>query len=109
MSLNFETPGVWQDDLLWCPSQCYLEIWIEDTPFVIYLRWRSSDPWTLSLIEGVTLTDFVLDDNGEWIDIDDFEYTTEQDDLEIVHSRALESINRYFENIKQRNDENKPE
>ena len=41
----------WEDDLIWCPSQCYKKIEIDGRQFVIYLRWRWNDPWTADLVE----------------------------------------------------------
>ncbi len=41
----------WQDDLIWCPSQCYKKIEMGGRQFVIYLRWRWNDPWTADLVE----------------------------------------------------------
>lgn len=89
-------PDKWQNDLIWCPSQCYLEIWIEDTPYVIYLRWRHEDPWTLSLIEGATLTDFVLDDAGVWIEFEHFLPFTQFHDIELIQQYALQAVKEYF-------------
>jgi hypothetical protein len=43
--------GKWEDDLIWCPSQCYLKIIYRQRWFVIYLRWRHSDPWRAYLCE----------------------------------------------------------
>jgi hypothetical protein len=43
----------WQDDLIWCPSQCYKHIEYKKKHFVIYLRWRNSDPWTSQIIECI--------------------------------------------------------
>ena len=40
----------WMDDLIWCPSQCYLNIEFNKKYFVIYLRWRHSDPWNTPLL-----------------------------------------------------------
>lgn len=41
----------WEDDLIWCPSQCYKKIEYKGRQFVIYLLWRHADPWTATLIE----------------------------------------------------------
>jgi hypothetical protein len=41
----------WKDDLIWCPSQCYKKIEINNKQYVIYLRWRWNDPWTADLVE----------------------------------------------------------
>lgn len=46
---NFEL-GVWIEDLIWCPSQCYYYFKIDNQDYCIYLRWRYRDPWTAELI-----------------------------------------------------------
>lgn len=42
--------GNWDDDLIWCPSQCYLKVKFNKNCYIIYLRWRWNDPWEMSLI-----------------------------------------------------------
>lgn len=45
--------GVWLDDLIWCPSQCYKRVQDRDgNDYVLYLRWRHGDPWQGHIIEG---------------------------------------------------------
>ena len=44
--------GKWKDDLIWCPSQCYLLVEIGDKQYTLYLRWRHQDPWQGHIIEG---------------------------------------------------------
>ena len=41
----------WLESLIWCPSQ--IEYYFKDSNgsnYLIYLRWRHSDPWTAELI-----------------------------------------------------------
>lgn len=50
----------WEDELIWCPSQCYYYFITESgRRFCIYLRWRHSDPWTADLVE-------FFDDKWDW-------------------------------------------
>lgn len=43
----------WDDDLIWCPSQCRCNVTASDgTKAVLYLRWRWDDPWTGDIIVG---------------------------------------------------------
>ena len=35
----------WEDDLIWCPSQCYLPIEFKGEKYTVYLRWRHDNPW----------------------------------------------------------------
>ncbi|MEM1003438.1 MAG: hypothetical protein AAGH46_12395 [Bacteroidota bacterium] len=55
----------WDDDLIWCPSQCYLKFTYKGKHFVIYLRWRHTDPWTATLIEPQE-KDWCLHENSKW-------------------------------------------
>lgn len=48
---SLQIVGEWEDDLIWCPSQCYLKIVHRNRWFIIYLRWRWSDPWKAYLCE----------------------------------------------------------
>lgn len=45
-----EIVGEWEDSLIWCPSQCELEVEHEGAKYILYLRWRWSDPWAGSII-----------------------------------------------------------
>jgi len=47
-----EIKGNWRDDLLWCPSQCYLPVKIRDKEYTLYLRWRHEDPWAGHVVVG---------------------------------------------------------
>lgn len=39
----------WKDDLIMCPSQCFLYFSFDDKIYELYLRWRHRDPWTATL------------------------------------------------------------
>ena len=58
----------WDDDLLGCPDQCYCYFDTPDNRYCIYLRWRSSDPWT-AYIAPVDADTNEIDHTDEWIDI----------------------------------------
>jgi hypothetical protein len=69
----------WIDDLIMCPSQCYLYFDYENSnqiieDYCIYLRWRWNDPWQASLIK---LDDSKKPENGKWIDLYDVGYFKE--------------------------------
>jgi hypothetical protein len=60
---------VWDDDLIWCPSQCECDVTMPDgSPAFLYLRWRWSDPWTAYVVTGVTRRDDLT--SGDWHDLD---------------------------------------
>lgn len=51
MKTKIEIVSEWKDDLIWCPSECYLQMTFEGRYFLLYLRWRHNDPWDATLIE----------------------------------------------------------
>jgi hypothetical protein len=80
--------GMWRDDLIWCPSQCYLRFTYRHRWFIIYLRWRHSDPWRAYLCETTPGNVDRLDAYGcgwdmhdpsfEWIPIPVEDFTDKQ-------------------------------
>jgi len=58
-----EVLGEWIDSLICCPSQCYLDVMFNGVRHQVYLRWRWSDPWELSVIT-----------NGEFHDLHPFNW-----------------------------------
>jgi hypothetical protein len=44
--------GAWFDELLWSPSQCYCRIQHQGVDYIIYLRWRWTDPWQAYVIKN---------------------------------------------------------
>ena len=56
----------WEDDLIWCPSQCYYYYHDENGSLkCLYLRWRHRDPWTAEIIP--------VDECGEFGSCDEWE------------------------------------
>jgi hypothetical protein len=90
---NFIINGQWKDDLIWCPSQCYLPILFNDKKYEIYLRWRWDDPWQASLIE--------YDEHGyelfDWTNlfIEESDYFVDKE-LEICKTRAILRAKEYL-------------
>jgi hypothetical protein len=77
----------WTDLLIWCPSQCYLNIESNGRFFVLYLRWRHSDPWTADLIECDSDFD-IHNPKYDWISLD-IDYW-EDSQLEELKINAIE-------------------
>lgn len=51
--LEQQPESEWVEDLIWCPSQLYLELGnINGNSYTLYLRWRGDDPWSLDLIKN---------------------------------------------------------
>lgn len=88
----------WNDDLIWCPSQCRLNMILDDRHFVIYLRWRHSDPWTCNLIEVEADGYFNDDEDIEWYNIDISKFTQHDNLDDIKRTAIIKSIKWYFEN-----------
>ena len=79
----------WDDDLIWCPSQCYRLTQIPNGQKVIlYLRWRWDDPWQAHII----YSDRKYDSGAAWSD-DLFEINNlhfEQYDYENAKEKVVE-------------------
>lgn len=76
--MEMKITGEWEDDMLWCPSQCYLNVSYGNDKYVIYLRWRWDDPWSADLIPANE--NYELDYEVRWTNLfseDDF-YTDKQ-------------------------------
>ena len=55
----------WEDDLIWCPSQCYYYFHDKNRALkCLYLRWRHRDPWTAEIIP--------IDEFGEFGNYDEW-------------------------------------
>lgn len=90
---EIEILDTWQEDLIWCPSQCYLTVKHRFDTYSIYLRWRHDDPWTCRLLKKVT--------NDEiWSKIDLFEkygkFWRETDKVKDVEASAVECVRLYL-------------
>lgn len=56
----------WEDDLIWCPSQCYAPITYNGVHYVLYLRWRWDDPWQGHIITNARTSSDVSKTQAEW-------------------------------------------
>lgn len=79
--------GNWSNDLIWCPSQLFLNIEVDDEAYQIYCRWRHEDPWTISLIR-------VRDDVRHRFDEDDS--LTQETPIPDVHYKALQLVEEFI-------------
>jgi len=78
MGLKININEEWKDDLIWCPSQCELNLYIDGRYYVLYLRWRGGDPWTASLIRCSSNTHCITSTEYDWYNLDvDFWKDTE--------------------------------
>ena len=87
--------GPWKEDLIWCPSQCYLPVEFRGRKLTLYLRWRSDDPWTFEIWFGPNL-------HSKW-SMDLFKkyrrYWTENDKVKKVEEDALKIAQRFLNSI----------
>src|SRR5215211_6773575 len=44
--------GEWFDELTWNPSQCYCRIQRHRVDYILYLRWRWTNPWQAYIIKN---------------------------------------------------------
>ena len=87
----------WKDSLMWCPSQCYLNLSFENKKYHIYLRWRWQDPWSCELVPYYA---HHKDNDGDWIGLFDpnnsEEYFKDDDDLDKIKAKAIENAKAYL-------------
>lgn len=76
----------WKDYLIWCPSQCSVEVEDRGIKYQIYLRWRHQDPWKAWLIR--------LDTN-EWFDLD-LPYFKADDSLDEIKKAVIGASKKYL-------------
>ena len=56
----------WEDDRIWCPSQCYGRFSFRETDYTVYLRWRWEDPWEATLVKHPHGSVSITDEGAEW-------------------------------------------
>jgi hypothetical protein len=44
--------GEWFDELIWTPSQCYYRLQHNGVDYILYLRWRWTNPWQAYLVKN---------------------------------------------------------
>ena len=84
----------WKETLDWCPSQMYLKFKWNGRYWIIYLRWRHSDPWSATLVESDQTYDMHLK-QYDWVELDiPFYKDSEMKKLkEKAKERAISYIN----------------
>lgn len=88
---EFKIISDWHDSLIWCPSQCELKIKYKGKNYILYLRWRNSDPWTASLIP--VDKQFSSDSCKDWIRLDIPFFTDEQlDECKVASIQTAKKV-----------------
>ena len=95
----------WDDDLIWCPSQCHADVTAPDgTKAVLYLRWRWDDPWKASIVVGFHQTDGISTANpsirgfgrwsveGDWHDVSIGDWK-QDDNLDEIKAALVQAWN----------------
>lgn len=90
----FKVISDWKDDLIRCPSQCYKNIEYKGRHFVIYLRWRWSDPWQCKLVECPPNLEFDMHTQFEWTVLSVKHFT--HDELELLKVNAEKLVNKWL-------------
>jgi len=49
--------GEWFEELLWTPSQCYYRLQHKGIDYILYLRWRWTDPWQAYVVKNAASLD----------------------------------------------------
>ena len=58
--------GEWFDELTWSPSQCYCHIRHQGVDYILYLRWRWTDPWQAYVIRNADSLDSMNIGESVW-------------------------------------------
>lgn len=84
MIFDINMTGVWIEDLVGCPSQCYYYYIdpLNNEAYCIYLRWRFSDPWEVYLIPCIhnDAGGWNIDFSRDWENIDIEPYSEDEKD-----------------------------
>jgi hypothetical protein len=60
------TQGEWFDDLDWSPSQCYYHLQHDGVDYILYLRWRWTNPWQAYVVRNTARIDAMNEDEVIW-------------------------------------------
>jgi hypothetical protein len=58
--------GEWFDELTWSPSQCYCRIQHQGVDYILYLRWRWTDPWQAYVIKNAASLSSMNNGQAVW-------------------------------------------
>ena len=58
--------GEWFDELIWCPSQCYYHLQHHGMDFILYLRWRWTDPWQAYVVKNAASLSSMNNGDAVW-------------------------------------------
>jgi hypothetical protein len=58
--------GEWFDDLSRSPSQCYYHLQHDDADYILYLRWRWTNPWQAYVVKNAVSLDTMNEGQVVW-------------------------------------------
>lgn len=95
LTKGWQINQTWEDDLIWCPSQCYYKFIHKNKFYCIYLRWRGGDPWTAELYqcEDINFNITNLDAVSQWLYVED----CKQYEVDKIKMEALKHTVKYLE------------
>jgi hypothetical protein len=86
--------GKWLDELTGTPSQCYCHIQHKGVDYILYLRWRWTDPWQAYVIKNADSLSSMNNGQAVWsFDIFEIQHI-EYRDMEL--KQAKEAMLRLF-------------
>ena len=56
----------WFDELTWAPSQCYCRVEHDGIDYVLYLRWRWTNPWQAYVVRNADRLSSMNNDQAIW-------------------------------------------
>ena len=84
--------GEWFDELTWSPSQCYYHIRHNGLDYILYLRWRWTDPWQAYVITNADSLASMNNGQAVWsgdvLEWHDAQYR--DTDLELAKDRMID-------------------
>jgi len=86
----------WHNDLIWCPSQMHLNVSYGGRHWVIYCRWRHSDPWSLDIVECPTDGKFDMHVLDNWNSLEFSKFFTQDSDIKDIHKDAIKQAKKWL-------------
>ena len=95
--------GEWFDELTWSPSQCYYHLQHKEVDYILYLRWRWTDPWQAYVVKNAASLAAMNRVDVDWsADVFELHQIQFQDiDLEPAKNRFIQLFNEFDGNFTQ--------
>ena len=83
--------GEWFDELIWSPSQCYYRVQHHGVDYILYLRWRWTDPWQAYVVKNTNSLSSMNNGHAVWsgdvFEMHDVQY--EAAELELAKDKLI--------------------